>query len=213
MTPRPKNPRPDRRKEILDAALELFARKGYSAATNAEIARAAGVTAAALYYYFPSKLDLFKAAVFEQGARIGPILQAAIDQLLELPPDLVLPMLFRQVFSVMREERPQRIIRIIITEAPRNPELRKVWQDDVVGTIAPFLLTYLNHQKELGRIQPVDPRVVVTILLGPLIFLILARDMMQVDVLQGLTDESFIEQYPGLVLHGVSRPITSSDKE
>ncbi len=49
MTPRPKHPPPDRRQEILDAALQAFAHKGFATATTAEIAKAAGVTPAALY--------------------------------------------------------------------------------------------------------------------------------------------------------------------
>ena len=49
--------------EILDAALGVFAEKGFAAAKLTEIARRAGVSKAALYLYFETKEDLFRAAV------------------------------------------------------------------------------------------------------------------------------------------------------
>src|ERR1700683_1045664 len=47
--------------EILDAALNVFAEKGYAAARLAEIAGRAGLSKAALYLYFETKEDLFRA--------------------------------------------------------------------------------------------------------------------------------------------------------
>lgn len=49
------------REEILWAAAEVFARRGYRAATMQEIAKAAGYTAASLYTYFASKEEIFRA--------------------------------------------------------------------------------------------------------------------------------------------------------
>ena len=49
------------REEIVFAAAEAFARKGYRATTMQEIARAAGYTAASLYTYFRSKEEIFRA--------------------------------------------------------------------------------------------------------------------------------------------------------
>jgi AcrR family transcriptional regulator len=52
-----------RREEILDAATELFAEHGYSDAVTQELAERLGVGKGTLYRYFPSKKDLFLAAV------------------------------------------------------------------------------------------------------------------------------------------------------
>jgi len=54
------------RKKIVDAAYDLFLRKGYHATTMGEIAGSLGVTKPALYQYFPGKEDLY-AAVAEYG--------------------------------------------------------------------------------------------------------------------------------------------------
>jgi AcrR family transcriptional regulator len=48
----------ERRLAILDAALDVFARRGYHAASIDEIAQAAGISKALIYEHFPSKRDL-----------------------------------------------------------------------------------------------------------------------------------------------------------
>ncbi len=52
-------PAQQRRLQLLDAALERFARKGYHDTSMDEIAEAAGVTKPVLYHHFASKTDLF----------------------------------------------------------------------------------------------------------------------------------------------------------
>lgn len=49
----------DTHRAILDAARDLFGRRGYASVTNRELAAAAGVTTSALYHYADSKLDLY----------------------------------------------------------------------------------------------------------------------------------------------------------
>lgn len=48
----------DRRTAILDAALEVFSKRGYNGASIDEIATAAGISKALIYEHFPSKRDL-----------------------------------------------------------------------------------------------------------------------------------------------------------
>src|SRR3954454_10684019 len=48
----------DRRAAILDAALDVFSRRGYNGASIDEIANAAGISKALIYEHFPSKREL-----------------------------------------------------------------------------------------------------------------------------------------------------------
>lgn len=63
-------PRGDaRRRQILDAAIELFAKRGYNAVGIAEIAANVGITQAGLLHHFPSKAELLLAVLEERLAR------------------------------------------------------------------------------------------------------------------------------------------------
>lgn len=58
------------RQRLLDLAIARFGERGYRATSVSEIARAAGLTQAAAYAYFPSKEALFEAAVDADAASI-----------------------------------------------------------------------------------------------------------------------------------------------
>lgn len=53
------------RARLLGAARKCFGEHGFDRTTNAEIARVAGITSAAIYHYFPSKIDLYSAVFAE----------------------------------------------------------------------------------------------------------------------------------------------------
>src|SRR5271155_2729264 len=64
--------------EILDAALAVFAEKGYAATRMDDIARRAGVTKGTIYLYFESKEAVFRSLVSESiGATIGAVTASA----------------------------------------------------------------------------------------------------------------------------------------
>lgn len=58
---------PVTREQILDASLRLFSEKGFARTSVRDIAQAAGITDAAIYYHFASKRDLFEALLDERG--------------------------------------------------------------------------------------------------------------------------------------------------
>lgn len=65
------------RRRLLEAATDLFTRKGYAATTVREIVAAAGVTTPVLYYYFESKEGLFLKLMEEPWSRFRSGLDSA----------------------------------------------------------------------------------------------------------------------------------------
>ena len=70
------------RKQILDSSLRLFSEKGFARTSVRDIARAAGITDAAIYYHFSSKRELFEALFDERGitSALSELEQATITQ-------------------------------------------------------------------------------------------------------------------------------------
>lgn len=69
----------DTRRRILDSARVTFANFGYGATTNRTLAQQAGVTTAALYHYFDSKLTLYCDVYDEAQERIYARFQSSIE--------------------------------------------------------------------------------------------------------------------------------------
>ena len=69
----------ERRRQLLDRAVELFAEHGYDELSMAAFARAAGISKPLLYHYFPSKRRLFEAALAQAASAHLARIAAAED--------------------------------------------------------------------------------------------------------------------------------------
>ena len=76
----------ERRRQVLKAGTQLFAEHSFEEISMRQIAEAAGISKPLLYHYFPSKLELFKAAVAESANELQSLIEpsgegTALDQL------------------------------------------------------------------------------------------------------------------------------------
>jgi AcrR family transcriptional regulator len=101
---------------LLQAALDLFATKGYWATTMEDIGRAVGVTGPAIYRHFRGKQDLFQ-AVWHWAA--GDLLSEAMNRARELPAEEAAVELLR-AHAHMAAYRPQ-WVRIWMTSSENLP--------------------------------------------------------------------------------------------
>ncbi|GAA2362592.1 TetR family transcriptional regulator C-terminal domain-containing protein [Saccharopolyspora halophila] len=133
--------KPERYQQILDAAWELIAERGYHAVRVADVAQAAGTSAATIHYYFPGRDDLLtetlrysvKQAFDRQVAELHSIddAHARLLRLVEL--QLPSPGLLRREWSIWLQ---------VWNESALRPELRVLhsdsytrWHDTIARTI------------------------------------------------------------------------------
>ncbi|MCC3770344.1 TetR/AcrR family transcriptional regulator [Streptomyces sp. UNOC14_S4] len=72
-------PRAVRERQMLDAAVEVFARRGYRAASMDEIAELAGASKPLVYLYLNSKEDLFSACIRREAEALIAAVRAGVD--------------------------------------------------------------------------------------------------------------------------------------
>src|SRR5918999_1164013 len=103
-------PRRDRREEILQASLHLFAEKGFHGTSMRDIARSADITEGLIYHYFASKRDLFRAIIDEHS--FLPLLRTLPDIAGQLDLRALLIVLARGFFDVRRQNTELVVFRI-----------------------------------------------------------------------------------------------------
>jgi AcrR family transcriptional regulator len=190
----------DRRAQILDAAFEEFAAKGFKGATIKSIAGAAGLQSPALiYWYFPDKEALFREVL---GSRI-PVLRVVADPtpLLDLPPEELLPRIGRAYFAF--ELLDIRTLQLVIGEAVRRPEVAEMFVKSGPGKVLDFLKVYLEHQVELGRLRPHDVRSSARAFIGMLMPQLAGKMFLPALAEDGLTDEEHLETSVDIFLSGL----------
>ncbi len=117
--------------EILDAALKVFAEKGYAGARMDDIARRAGVTKGTIYLYFDGKEAVFKSLVRES---IGATLTSATAEARDFQGSardllrFVLDIMTRLLTTSDRVVLPK----IIIAESGNFPELARFYRDEII---------------------------------------------------------------------------------
>ncbi|HEX4992354.1 MAG TPA: TetR/AcrR family transcriptional regulator [Rubrobacteraceae bacterium] len=192
----------DRRGQIVDAAFEEFSEKGFKGATIKSIARAAGLQSPALiYWYFPDKEALFREVL---GSKI-PVLRAVREPtgLLDQPPDRVLPTIARGYLSTFDDPAAQRMVRLIMGEAIRRPEIAQLFGSAVIKRVLGFLKRYMARQVELGRLRPHDVRSSARAFIGMLLPQAGGKLFFPAIREDGLTDEEHIENAVKLFLEGL----------
>ena len=192
----------DRRGQILDAAFEEFASKGFKGATIKSIAHEAGVNSPALiYHYFPDKEALFN-AVLESRALL---LRTARDPdtMLDRPPEEVLPEIARAYFATVGNPAAQRMMKLMVGEAMRRPQLAEMIGRATAVRVLGFLKNYLSRQVELGRLRPHDVRSSARAFVGMLIPQAAGKILFTALREDGLTDEEHLETAVGIFLEGL----------
>lgn len=184
MPSRPTNPGPDptsdddpprwrRRKdarpqEIVTAAMEVFAERGFAAARLEEVAARAGVSKGTLYLYFPSKDELFKAVI---RAAILPNLEQAEAMVASVggPCFPLLERLLRMVARLIATTRMAMIPRLVIAEAGNFPELAAFYHREVIRRGFGVVAALLRRGIDGGEFQamPIDPN--VRLIVAPLL--------------------------------------------
>jgi AcrR family transcriptional regulator len=165
----------DRPGEIVGAAMAVFAEKGYAAARLDEIAARAGVSKGALYLYFETKEELFRAVV-EQA--IAPNMEGVramiaahpgpIGDLLRLVPDRI---------ATLIETLPLGgVLKMVIGEAGNFPELARVWHDRLVAHALGALAEAVAAAQARGEVRPGDPRAFALQLIAPLLLGVIWRE-------------------------------------
>ena len=194
----------DRRAQILEAAFEEFSSKGFKGATIKSIARTAGLQSPALiYWYFPDKEALFREVL---EARI-PVLRTVRDPagLLDLPPEKVLPTIARGYLSTFDNPAAQRMVRLMVGEAMRRPEIAEIFGNTVIKRVLGFLKSYMARQIELGRLRPHDVRSSARAFMGMLLPQAGGKLFFPAIREDGLTDEEHIETAVEVFLRGLGK--------
>jgi AcrR family transcriptional regulator len=120
-----------RPQEILEAALAVFAEKGFAAARMDEIARRARVSKGTIYLYFPSKEAVFKALLQEM---IGPQLSRLADLArgYEGPIAPLLGQALRNLGRFITTSDKVVLPKMVIAEAGNFPDLARIYREEVV---------------------------------------------------------------------------------
>jgi AcrR family transcriptional regulator len=121
-----------RQEEILEAAFEEFAAKGYADARLDDVARRAEIAKGTIYLYFKSKELLFRSVLRSLIHQVFEELEAFVQTFPGSTEELVRSVLSRQYAHIVNNPKARAMLRLLISESHKFPRLSDVYLREVV---------------------------------------------------------------------------------
>ena len=192
----------ERPAEILAAALEVFAARGFAATRLEDVARRAGVSKGALYLYFETKEDLFRAVVGEAMggnlAHMKDLAGAAVP--FEAAVRAGVSLLAQTVAS---DRRVSGVIRLVIVESRNLPELAAIWHETVIVPALGLITSLIRQGQAKGEVRTGDARLFAMGIMGPLLLGVLWRETFEPVGAEPVDIEALAAQHLDTVLGGM----------
>lgn len=198
----------ERRAQILQTAVDLFGKKGFSGTTTKEIARAAGVSEAIIFRHFATKDDLWL-AIIDAKSCVDPLHRfpwegnAALQDALAAQDDFEV---FYQLglHAMNKHQTDEPFMRLLFYSALEGHELAERFFGDFVEKIYEFISAYIKTRQNDGAIREVNPRVVVRAFLGMLLHHSLNNILWDKKKrLLNVTNEEAAKNFAEILLRGV----------
>lgn len=201
-SPRRRLPPDERRANLFDAALAVFAELGYDRATLSDVVDRIGVTKGCLYHHFQSKEQLFLALLRDRVA-------AAVRDDEEVltrstgSREQVLRSLVERHWAHLQEPGQIELTTLAINELPKIPDAGRDVFNDVVARKRAMMREALERENPGAEVQPVEIELAATIIPWMILGVALGRHVCRGFETSTLSAEQVGEAVTSIILKGV----------
>lgn len=192
----------DRPDEIVSAAMAVFAEKGFAAAKLDEIARRAGVSKGAVYLYFETKEDIFRAVV---ERAISPNVGVIRGMAAAHPGPLadLLQGVAGVIGGVVETTPLGGVLKMVVGEARNFPEIARVWHDQLIVHALGAMSDAIRAAQARGEVRSGDARMYALQVISPLLVGVLWRETFVPVGAQPFDLQALIRQHIDTLLRGM----------
>jgi TetR/AcrR family transcriptional regulator, regulator of cefoperazone and chloramphenicol sensitivity len=167
------------RKQLLEAAGEVFAEHGHAKATSKEICKRAKANIAAVNYHFGGKDELYSAVLEEAHSRLVSLDAVAAAAQSRIPPEQKLRMFMKLIVSeVGNRDRVRWELRVLSREVLSRSPLMEGLIDNQIAPKAKFLRAILAEIMHLPVDHPAVSRSLINVM-GPFLMLLITDRNLQ----------------------------------
>ena len=192
----------DRRRQLIEVAIDMFSRRGFGGTTTKEIAGAAGVTEAIIFRHFATKEDFYKAILdYKCAPSDAEEWLAEAQGFMDADDDEGLfRFLLTKIVAFNREE--PRLARLLLHAALEGHELAVMHHNQLALPIGARFKEYIARRQAAGAIRACDPAVVLFSLAGIAQYYTMQKYMYRCTSLQ-CSDEQMIDGFLLILMDGL----------
>jgi AcrR family transcriptional regulator len=190
------------RDKILEAAMKLFADKGFSGTTTKEIAELAGVNEALIFRYFSTKRDLY-GAIIEKKIEEEPGIKLLLEDLRETRDDwLIFKSIAMRMFD--RCGKDPSFMRLLHFSALEGHELSDMFFDTYVEYINMLVSDYIEERISEGAFKNINPHLAARAFMGMVINYMIVQELFG-EKKKKFKKEEVAETFVEVFLNGIKK--------
>jgi len=191
-----------RRQQIVEAAVELFSRKGFRGTRTREIAEAAGISEAMIYRHFATKRELYSAIIEAKSATEELLASAATAAQEEDDAGVLRAVGLKMIEQTVREPS---LMRLLLFSALEGHELSEIFFESRVKRLHQFLSRYIRRRIKEGRFRSIDALVAARGFIGMIVHYLLIHELFGVKRPRRSSPEEVVELFVFVFLKGIER--------
>ncbi|MFG6147082.1 TetR/AcrR family transcriptional regulator [Halobacillus sp. B23F22_1] len=191
--------------QILKAAVEIFAEKGYASSSTSEIAAKAGVAEGTIFRHYKTKKDLLISIVTPVMIKFTlPIFASHFTTQVfeELPENFekFLSKIMKNRYNFVKENRP--LVQIMLQEMSFHEELKEQFQKVFLEEVYPRFNRVIHHYKQENKLVDFPAPTIIRMVMTTMIGFILTRFIISPQL--EWNDEEEMERTIHFIMHGLS---------
>lgn len=200
-----------RKEEILAAALEEFSLNGYAATRLDDVARRAKIAKGTIFLHFENKRVLFRAVLRSFIRPVFSGFRSYLDGFSGTTEVLLRDLLSRQYIEVAGNRRARALLRLLISESGRFPELAEIYYREIISPGRSALGLVLNRGVALGEFQANGIRNFPQMLVAPTVLAVVW--ILVLGKRHGLDLEAYRQAHLDFVIRGLRKATTRAPKD
>ncbi|MCE9521244.1 MAG: TetR/AcrR family transcriptional regulator [Alphaproteobacteria bacterium] len=190
--------------ELLDAAVGVFAEKGFASARLEDIAARAGVSKGTVYLYYDSKEAILRALI-----KAIPVARIeGFEKLAEAdagPADQTLRSVLQLFGAMIRDPVMIQFPRLVIGESGNFPWIAETYRQEVISRGVEMLSGIIAKGIAQGQFRDVDAKRAAFAAIAPILFVAIWRTTFERFDDTQLDAQAFIDQHIATFLRGLAR--------
>jgi AcrR family transcriptional regulator len=194
----------ERREAIIDAAVKIFAEKGFRGTTTRELAAAIGVSEPILYQHFHTKRDLYAAIIQAKAqageerikASLGPYFHGVDDH-------AFFTALAEMIVDWYTEDTAY--VRILLYSALENHELHDLFRECQCNSFLDQVTDYIMRRVEEGAFRMLEPGAIAGAFVGMVAHYSQCR-VISPRMVEAFSQKESISLFVGIFLEGIRNP-------
>ena len=192
---------PERRDEIVRAAMECFAARGFSGTTTREIAARVGITEAALYRHFEGKEALY-AAIIDRKMAAPALAERLVEAAARGDDRGVFGGLAKLIIEALQADPA--FFRILLYTALEGHSLAEPFFRQRMAALREFLSGYIARRTREGAFRELDPVLAARAFIGMVWDYVLVRELFQQKESYPISGEAAADTFVAIFLDGMT---------